>query len=62
MRLHAVRMILSGAALALTTAIAPAQDFHGFTPTGFSGEMLSADALGAMVVVLGGESDAAEHL
>ena len=50
MRLHAFRMILSGAALALTTAVAPAQDFHGFTPTGFSGEMLSADALGAAVV------------
>ena len=50
MRLSAIRMILSGAALALMTAVAPAQDFHGFTPTGFSGEMLAADALGAMVV------------
>ena len=38
MRLSAIRMLLSGAALALMTAVAPAQDFHGFTPTGFSGE------------------------
>jgi ribose transport system substrate-binding protein len=43
-------MLLSGAALALLTAAAPAQDFHGFTPTGFSGEMLSAEALAAAVV------------
>ncbi len=50
MRLSAVRMLLSGAALALMTAVAPAQDFHGFSPTGFSGEMLSADALAAAVV------------
>ena len=50
MRLPAVRMLLSGAALALMTAVAPAQDFHGFTPTGFSGEMLSAEALAAAVV------------
>lgn len=50
MRLSAIRMLLSGAALALMTAVAPAQDFHGFTPTGFSGEMLSADALAAAVV------------
>ncbi|MEQ8697513.1 sugar ABC transporter substrate-binding protein [Bauldia litoralis] len=50
MRMHAVRMILSGAALALMTSVAPAQDFHGFTPTGFSGDMLASDALSAMVV------------
>jgi len=50
MRLPAFRMLLSGAALALMTAVAPAQDFHGFSPTGFSGEQLSADALAAMVV------------
>ena len=37
-------------ALALMTAVAPAQDFHGFTPTGFSGEMLSAEELAAAVV------------
>ena len=40
-----LRILASAAALALMTAAAPAQDFefHGFTPTGFSGEMLSAD-------------------
>ncbi len=50
MRLSAFRMILSAAALALMTAAAPAQDFHGFSPTGFNGEMLSADQLAAAVV------------
>jgi ribose transport system substrate-binding protein len=50
MRLSAFRMILSAAALGLLTAAAPAQDFHGFTPTGFNGEMLSADQLAAAVV------------
>ena len=49
MGLPALRTILSAAALALMTATAPAQDFHGFSPTGFSGEMLSADALAAAV-------------
>ncbi len=50
MRPSAFRTLLAGAALALMTAVAPAQDFHGFSPSGFSGEMLTADALGAMVV------------
>jgi ribose transport system substrate-binding protein len=50
MRLSAIRLVMSAAALALMSAAAPAQDFHGFTPTGFSGEPLSADALAAAVV------------
>ncbi|MCB1499371.1 MAG: sugar ABC transporter substrate-binding protein [Bauldia sp.] len=49
MRLSAIRLLLSGAALAALTAVAPAEEFHGFSPTGYSGEQASADALAAMV-------------
>ena len=38
-----LRTALAAGALALTAGAAPAQDFHGFAPTGFSGEMLSAE-------------------
>jgi ribose transport system substrate-binding protein len=49
--LSAFRLVAAaGAILALTAVSAPAQDFHGFTPTGFSGEMLSAENLAAAVV------------
>ena len=37
------------AGIALLAGTAFAQDFHGFTPTGFSGEMLSAEQLAAAV-------------
>jgi len=46
----ALRLAAVGAVVALFVGPAPAQDFHGFTPSGFSGEMLSADQLAAAVV------------
>jgi ribose transport system substrate-binding protein len=49
MRLTALRMSLAGAALALMTTFVAAQEFHGFSATGFSGEMLSAENLAAAV-------------
>ncbi|WP_421726206.1 sugar ABC transporter substrate-binding protein [Bauldia sp.] len=45
----ALRLAAAGAALALLSGAASAQDFHGFSPTGFSGEMLPAENLMAMV-------------
>jgi ribose transport system substrate-binding protein len=45
-----LRTVLAAGALALMAGVAPAQDFHGFSPTGFSGEMLSPENLAAMVV------------
>ena len=50
MRLSALRLSLAGAALALMSCSAVAQDFHGFSPTGYSGDMMSADNLAAAVV------------
>lgn len=44
-----IRLAAATAALALLAGAASAQDFHGFTPTGFSGAMLSPEALGAAV-------------
>ena len=49
MRLTALRLSLAGATLALMAATASAQDFHGFSPSGFSGEMLSAENFAAAV-------------
>jgi ribose transport system substrate-binding protein len=45
-----IRLAAASAMVALLAGSAPAQDFHGFTPTGFSGEQLPADALAAAVV------------
>jgi ribose transport system substrate-binding protein len=50
MRFTALRLSLAAAGLALMTSVAPAQDFHGFSATGFSGQMLSAENLAAAVV------------
>ena len=50
MRLNALRLSLAGAALALMTGFAAAQDFHGFSPTGYSGDMMSPENLAAAVV------------
>ena len=45
-----LRAALTAGVFALMAGTAPAQDFHGFSPTGFSGEMLPAENLAAMVV------------
>jgi ribose transport system substrate-binding protein len=45
-----LRATLTAGVFALMVGTAPAQDFHGFSATGFSGEMLSAENLSAMVV------------
>jgi ribose transport system substrate-binding protein len=42
-------VIAGGIAATLLAGSAVAQDFHGFSPTGFSGQMLSADQLRAAV-------------
>ena len=45
-----LRAALTAGAIALFAGTAPAQDFHGFSATGFSGEMPSPENLAAMVV------------
>jgi ribose transport system substrate-binding protein len=44
-----LRTAIAAGALALMAGGVSAQDFHGFSPTGFSGEMLSAENLAAAV-------------
>lgn len=46
----AIRLAAAAAMVALLGGAAPAQDFHGFSPTGFSGDQLAADTLAAAVV------------
>jgi ribose transport system substrate-binding protein len=45
-----LRAALTAGAMALFATAASAQDFHGFSATGFNGEMVSAENLAAMVV------------
>jgi ribose transport system substrate-binding protein len=45
-----VTLAAAGALAALAAGTVAAQDFHGFSPTGFSGEMLPAENLAAAVV------------
>jgi len=50
LRTNLLRLAAAGAMVAFMAGAAPAQDFHGFTTTGFSGEQLSAENLAAAVV------------
>ena len=49
MRANAFRLVIAVPVLALVTAAALADDFHGFDPANFNGEMLPAANLKAAV-------------